>query len=106
MNADRKGVALALVATFLILVSDEVLNKNRAPKPKRVVSFAIVFLILGFMVEIDPLAKTAKYFSVLLLIGTVYRVGPDLYTKAQASLNRKAPVVIRKVTPKKVSVKR
>lgn len=87
MTADKKGVALALVATFLILSADEIIDRKRAPKPRRVVAFAVVFLFLGFLAEIQSTAKLAKYFSVLVLIGTAYAVGPDLYPKLGHALN-------------------
>jgi len=86
MTNDKKGVALALVVTFLVLMADEVLDKNRAPKPRRIVAFAVVFLMLGFLSEIQSTAKLAKTFSVLVLIGTVYAVGPTLYKNAQTKL--------------------
>lgn len=84
---DRKAVALSLVGTFVILMADEGLVKSRAPSPRKIVSFAIVFLILGFLVEISP--KPAKYFSILLFIGTVYKIGPEVFIKAQGALGTK-----------------
>lgn len=99
---DKKGVALALLVTFLFIVGDEVLDKSRAPKPKRVVSFAIVFLILGFMAEVQSVAKLAKYFSFLLMIGTIWAIGPQLYSKVQTSLNATNPKAkLALATPKK-----
>lgn len=81
---DRKTVALSLVATFVILMADEGLVKTRAPSPRKIVSFAVVFLVLGFLVEIAP--KPAKYFSVLLFIGTLYKIGPEVFVKARNQL--------------------
>jgi hypothetical protein len=93
--SDRKAVALALVATFLVIVADEILNRNRAPNPRRIVGFAVVFLVLGFMVEIQGTAKVAKYFSVLLFLGVLYKVGPGLFVHGRQAIaprtQRKAP---------------
>lgn len=84
---DRKAVALALIASFTILAADDVLVRDRAPQPRQVVAMSAVFLFLGFLVEIAP--KPAKYFSILLALGTFYKVGPTVWTKAQASLSGK-----------------
>ena len=92
MTADKKGVALALFASFLILVLDEIVDKNRAPKPRRVVGMSATFLVLGMLAEIPSAAKLAKWFSVLVFIGTVYAVGPELYGKLQRSFGGKTPV--------------
>lgn len=89
---DKKAVALSLVATFLIIVGDELVDRNRAPKPRRVVGMAAVFLILGMLAEIPATARLAKYFSVLVLIGVVYAVGPQLYVKLQHDLQGKTPI--------------
>lgn len=91
---DKKAVALSLVGTFIILMADEGLVKTRAPSPRKIVSFAIVFLILGFLVEVSP--KPAKYLSILLFIGTVYKIGPEVWVKARGTLGvgNKSRVVI------------
>lgn len=83
---DKKGVTLALVATFLVLVADEIAEKNRAPKPRRVIAFAVVFLVLGFLAEIPSTAKLSKYFATLVFIGTLYTIGPDLWPKLSGRL--------------------
>ena len=90
---DKKAVALSLVGTFVILMADEGLVKTRAPSPRKIVSFAVVFLILGFLVEVSP--KPAKYLSILLFIGTVFKIGPEVWVKAKAGLSGGSPAPTR-----------
>lgn len=86
---DRKTVALALVGTLLILVANDALVKQAAPRTKQVVGFAIAFLLIGFFAEIVP--KVAKYFAILVFLGAGLTVGPGVFKNAQKALGKSSP---------------
>jgi hypothetical protein len=81
---DKKTVALALVGSFILLVAEDGLVKKQAPKPRQLVAFAVVFLMLGFMAEVQP--RLAKWFSVLFFVGTALKYGPAVFNNANKGL--------------------
>jgi len=83
---DRKAVALALIASFLLIVANRILVHKQAPKPRQVVAFSAVFLFISFLVEIAP--KPAKYFAALFFLGTALELGPATLRNASQSLKK------------------
>ena len=81
---DRKAVALALLGTFILLVAEDGLVKKSAPKPRQLVAFGVIFLALGFLAEVQP--RLAKWFSVLFLVGTALKFGPEVFNQANQGL--------------------
>lgn len=100
--ADKKAVALALVGTFILLMADEGLVRKSAPAPKKLVGFAVAFLMLGFLAEIESTAKLAKWFSILVFVSTFVKLGPAVWTqgsKAVAVTKPKAARSPRRISP-------
>jgi hypothetical protein len=74
---ERKTVTLALLATFLIIVTDKALVHKQFPKPRILIALTVAFIFLGFMAEYAP--DVAAAFAILIFVSVLLSQGVDVF---------------------------
>lgn len=69
----RKTLVLFSLGTALVLGANTVVVKKQVPKPRKVMAFAVIYILLGFLVEFAP--DLAVMFAALVFVSVALSQG-------------------------------